>query len=658
MKAGRAWQGGSSQLAIGAALIGICLAAVLILEPASDTRTAPRVVDGVSDLRAWDFGPGHGVRLDGEWQYFPRQFVSPGGTPLPAEGEAPTTATVPGVWGDEAVPPGETSGHGFATYRVRVLLPADARRMGLRVITMATAFRLFVDDREVARVGSIATSREGFAAAYAPQIIPIDIPEDRQLVLTAQVANFDYARGGMWEPVWIGPHDVLQHEREGRVGLAMFLAGAFWLMGLYHLILWSTHPTGRSSLLFAGLCFAVGVRGLTVDEVYLVDLASSLPWAAVVRIEYGSMLLILAFAWAFVRELFPQEQPTWLVGTYIGASALGIFLIAVLPVAVFSLGLPIIQLVLVSAGMIAMVLVTRSMLRNRDGAALFLAGLLAIVAATIHDILISLYRDLPTIDVFGGRLYLQPFGLLVFMLSQAVMLAMRSANAVVELEETSEELRLARDAIDAHARDLERKVVERTRDLATANRELQRLAEIDGLTGIGNRRAFDRQLALAWSDHMRRGAPLALVMADVDHFKRYNDHYGHVAGDEALRRIAQRMAEAVQRPRDVVARYGGEELAAVLSDTPEGGARHLADHMRERIEALAIPHAYTPAGVVTASFGIASIIPTPGSSPEALIESADAALYRAKSAGRNRVASAAPGADVGADRGATPAADP
>ncbi len=133
-------------------------------------------------------------------------------------------------------------------------------------------------------------------------------------------------------------------------------------------------------------------------------------------------------------------------------------------------------------------------------------------------------------------------------------------------------------------------MAERTSELEAANRQLARLASVDGLTGLGNRLHFDEEFRRAWSDHSRRQAPLALLLADVDEFKRYNDSYGHLAGDEALRRVAGALAASALRPGDVVARYGGEELVALLPNTDLEGARHIADRIRDAVAAAKIPH--------------------------------------------------------------------
>ncbi|MCG8342541.1 MAG: diguanylate cyclase, partial [Chlorobiales bacterium] len=167
------------------------------------------------------------------------------------------------------------------------------------------------------------------------------------------------------------------------------------------------------------------------------------------------------------------------------------------------------------------------------------------------------------------------------------------------------------------------------------------LAAIDELTGLPNRRRFNRRLEEEWARATRTGSPLALVMMDVDHFKFYNDHYGHGAGDECLRRVARALDNVVQRTADMVARYGGEEFAAILPFTNDAQGLVLGNRFCRAVSSLGVEHAASPVReCVTLSAGVAACIPAAGESPQALVDAADLMLYKAKGDGRNRAAGA------------------
>lgn len=184
-------------------------------------------------------------------------------------------------------------------------------------------------------------------------------------------------------------------------------------------------------------------------------------------------------------------------------------------------------------------------------------------------------------------------------------------------------------------RELETLVEERTRELEEANNKLEVLSNTDGLTGIANRRQFDFTLAQEWKRAQRDGTILALVMLDVDLFKHFNDHYGHLAGDDCLQALAGALVKAGRRAGELVARYGGEEFVVLLPDTSGADALKAARRMQDEVWSLALPHVEASPGIVTFSLGVASMTPSRDHVPEDLVRRADTALYRAKAAGRN-----------------------
>ncbi|MBF0112351.1 MAG: diguanylate cyclase [Desulfamplus sp.] len=174
--------------------------------------------------------------------------------------------------------------------------------------------------------------------------------------------------------------------------------------------------------------------------------------------------------------------------------------------------------------------------------------------------------------------------------------------------------------------------------LYDANAQLLRIATLDGLTQIPNRRKFDDYLNSEWRRNTRDCLPISLIMCDIDFFKPYNDNYGHQGGDDTLRRVAQCIASNCRRPADLAARYGGEEFAVVLPDTVVDGALIVAENLRASVKSLKIPHEYSKVNsFVTVSVGVSSAIPNHKDSPKTLIEMADTALYQAKKLGRDRV---------------------
>jgi diguanylate cyclase (GGDEF)-like protein len=178
-------------------------------------------------------------------------------------------------------------------------------------------------------------------------------------------------------------------------------------------------------------------------------------------------------------------------------------------------------------------------------------------------------------------------------------------------------------------------------DLNHLNKQLVRLSQFDPLTGIPNRRRFEEELNREWRRHQRLGIPLSLIMIDIDHFKQYNDTYGHSAGDDCLRKVAQALSVAINRPGDFVARFGGEEFVCVLPETDSPGGIAVGQRLCNMIRLLAIPHhGSCVADYVTISIGVATLTcPAADNTIQEIITAADRCLYKAKASGRNRLES-------------------
>ncbi len=219
--------------------------------------------------------------------------------------------------------------------------------------------------------------------------------------------------------------------------------------------------------------------------------------------------------------------------------------------------------------------------------------------------------------------------------SGAIDYITKPVNRIEMLARVGAALRLKHEMDVRKAREAE--LLKLKSELEAANLELARLSMIDGLTGIPNRRRFDEFLELECKRARRNTLPLSLILIDVDHFKLYNDFYGHLKGDECLQAIARALSDVLHRPGDLMARYGGEEFAAILSETDGEGAVIIARKFQEQVENLRIPHEKSPiASVVTISLGITTCRFIEPVVPATLIEFADRALYQAKANGRNQ----------------------
>jgi diguanylate cyclase (GGDEF)-like protein len=185
--------------------------------------------------------------------------------------------------------------------------------------------------------------------------------------------------------------------------------------------------------------------------------------------------------------------------------------------------------------------------------------------------------------------------------------------------------------------EMQRALTDISRQLNTANKELQRLAITDGLTGIANRRMFDEMLSREWRRCARMQRPLSLIMVDIDHFMQYNEKYGRKSGDACLKAVAEQVARSASRPGDLAARYDGEEFALILGETDMNGAQWVASHIREHVADLKLELPISPSHFLTVSCGVATVVPGEGKVLETLLKSAEHALHLAKTQGRDQV---------------------
>jgi diguanylate cyclase (GGDEF)-like protein len=215
-------------------------------------------------------------------------------------------------------------------------------------------------------------------------------------------------------------------------------------------------------------------------------------------------------------------------------------------------------------------------------------------------------------------------------------LNLQQAELITQLHKKELHLQQLNERLQA-ALTAELKLKELTAEQQEANRQLLELSTTDGLTNIPNRRRFDEFLEIEWQRILCTGQTIALAMLDVDFFKKYNDYYGHQAGDDCLRKIAAVLKDTISKEDHLVARYGGEEFAFLCPATPLEEALSLAESIRQSVAKLALEHAMSPLKIVTVSVGITLFAPQPNEKSANLVKSADDALYRAKSQGRNQV---------------------
>jgi diguanylate cyclase (GGDEF)-like protein len=323
----------------------------------------------------------------------------------------------------------------------------------------------------------------------------------------------------------------------------------------------------------------------------------------------------------------------------------GLIVLFLLTTVAFAMALPILARAAVmlhlSIVLIVLVVVVACALKRQRSAYFFLAAFALLMLGGTTTPLRAMGivpTNVFTVDALQLGSALEMLLLAFALADRFNVMRQEKAKAQAELLQAQQQLV---DTLQSSERKLEQRVAQRTDELQLLNSKLEVLSLTDSLTGIANRRHFDSILQQEWQRARRLSQPLALAILDVDWFKPYNDHYGHPAGDVCLRQIAQILGATVCRSSDLVARYGGEEFVFITPLTNASGALDIAQKVVQAVTALALPHARSPLGQITVSIGVVSLTPTAESSAEVLLQRADAALYQAKTQGRNRAELAA-----------------
>lgn len=563
--------------------------------------------NGAIDLRGADLR--NGVALDGEWEFYWQRRVDR--TEIAAGTVVPDALVkTPGPWHMNLVEatdgsPIDVGRLGVATYRLRVRVDEDVGTLHLRIHGISTSYRVLADDIVVAVGGRLGSDRASTFPHRGARVVSF-LPRGNEFDLIVHVANFHHARGGIVHPIEIADRDLYTRMLRGSVHRAWFFFGALLVLGIFHLLMFVVRRQDRSVFWFGVFSVAFSLRTLVAGEVPILRATTLTGWELITKLDYLTLYGGVPLFVMLAASLFSKEHIRPLGQFFIAISLALVAVTTFTPARVFTVPLYPYLVILAAASLFVLWIAMSALRAGRGGAAIFLAGTLALFLTVVND---SLYHlaIIRTEYVFGA-------GLLVFMLSYAVLIALRNAEAYQRIEH-----------------------------LLREKNHLQSLTNLDPLTGVSNRRHFDSVLATEFRRARREGDPISLVMVDIDAFKPYNDEYGHQLGDETLRKVVKTIEEHAQRPSDLVARYGGEEFAVVLPSTNEGAARVVAERMRAAIESNAIPHEFSPAGDrVTASFGVAGMVPNRHSSLEDLVRRADGALYRAKERGRNRVECATP----------------
>ncbi|AZO94450.1 diguanylate cyclase [Halocella sp. SP3-1] len=589
------------------------------------------------------------INLNGKWEFYWKQLLEP--TDFQEKNLEPSSIVeVPTAWNGYQLQDKKLPGMGYATYRLRIHIKNNTDLIGLRIPPILTSYKLWINSKLIASAGKVGTSRVETDPQYLPQLAFFKPEEENEIII--QVANFYHRSGGILQSIMLGEEKNILAENNKRLGYNLFLFGALFIMGIYHLIIYLYRKKSLSVFYFSLFCILLSIRTVLLGEYFFIYLFPDFNWELFNKLHTLSYYLSVYILIIFFKAVFSKYMKKTIVKISVITVAVFILLVLLSPARVYTYINPGYQLftIIIIIYIIPVLyrVVLDEIIKMKNICSLYIvSGAVILLITVLNDILFfSILRYdhhfLKSFIIIGN---LSSLGLLIFALTNSLALAVSFANAFNENEKMSIELQKLNENLESIIKERTReiqisndKIREQKSELEKANLALQKISKIDPLTNIWNRRHFDKVLLNKWKQALNEQLPVSIFFIDIDDFKAYNDYYGHTAGDECIKQVTRQIKHSLTPPDELVARYGGEEFVVLLANTDIDKARKKAEIIQAKIESLNIPNINsTNREIITISLGITSVIPTKKLLPEDLIMAADKAMYLAKNNGKNKI---------------------
>jgi len=620
----------------------------------SSLNKAPRASKGVIDLSGWDFKRDGILNLDGEWAFYWKSLISPEKLTLKNSFNKPDLyIDFPGQW-NKYSDPGDREkkigSDGYATYilKIKGLDSGAQEKLALSLKYAHTSYRLYFipgDKRSLQhspsgkhtpllKNGIVSKSKKDAVPEWKPETEIIKDYDNTNYILI-HVSNYQHSYGGIRFPIKIGDKNRIFNHRDAVFSITFTMIGVLLIMFFYYLQFFLKRNDFKATLCFSLYCATIAVFYYVGSNAINIHFSQRgiFNFELIRKIELIAYYASVPLFYNYLQRLFPDE-----FNKIIGKIVLIATIVLSISTVIFQYKtyfgmLQISYLITIFVCLYAFCMLIKSAVKRRVGSLASLIGVTILVVTALISILPHL-KLLPFIMTSSHLLI--PYGFIVFVFFQNNILSQIFTNS----QKKSDNLNLELSELN---KKLECIVKDRTQDLETIiqymaeeNIKLSDLNIIDGLTGIKNRRFFNDKITKYWNEAHRQKNPMSLLMIDIDFFKKVNDTYGHQAGDTCLIDVAQILKRNLRRPFDEIMRYGGEEFAAILPNTDEEGAIHVAESIRKKIEETAI-EIDDGSISLTVSIGISVMIPKEINKDEQLVSNADKALYEAKENGRNQV---------------------
>jgi len=416
---------------------------------------------GILDLRNWNWTTNGIADLNGEWEFYWKSLYTPASFDS-AKIEPSIYGKVPGFW--NSLIPGIglfEPGFGYATYKLKILCPPSNEKLDLKFLTVSSAYKLFVNGKQILRVGEVGTSKASTIPAFVPVIIPVK-PENSELTIVIQVSNITYNAGGLWDFIKLGTQEQIHSFWIRNVSLNFFIAGSFFLMGIFYFVIYFFFRRRLSPLYFSVFCMLLAIRPLIMDEL-AISYVTHWSWHFIRHVEFVSFYLAVPVLSLFSYELFPNEFSKRIL-RYILIISVPFVLIAIFTSPfIFRYSLRAFQVYMFLTAFYGLLVYTRAVKNKRPGSVYFLIGFILLFITFINDLLYT--------SLIIESVHLVYAGLFIFIVSQAVALSKQFFWTFSRLEIVNDKLAQINDEL-----------IRKNNTINEANDQLTKLnAELDSL---------------------------------------------------------------------------------------------------------------------------------------------------------------------------------
>lgn len=584
-------------------------------------------VKGVLDLTTYEWKKEGSLPLMGEWEFYWGKLFSPEDLKNTNRIEN-EYFNMPGIWNGYVINNEKITEMGYATFRLQIKsnLSTD---MALKIPYACSAYKLWWNGKVISENGVVSKTKEEVVMRRIPRVVNIPVWKDKnELVL--QIANFNYYIGGMNKPIYLGEEQEIYLMDKISTLSDMFIFSCLFISGLFFLGLYSLRKREKMSLYFGLACVFLASRALLINEILLAQAFPDLSWEVLNRVQDSAIYIGVPCLILLYYEMYPEEISRKVMFFWKKSVPIFLFFLVISPIKVYDNALPVVFALLILSGLYLLIAIIKAVKAKKTGAFLNFIVAMILYITGINDVLYS--------ENIISTAYIFNYSMLIFMCVQAFILEMRyvefyekNEKLAVENAEMYYQLQLLNEG-------LEKTIDERTKELKIANKKLKNLSMVDELTKVNNRRAFDVKLEDEYRQGLTQPSYLSIILVDIDFYKQFNDNYGHLAGDECIKRVAQTLASSVNRASDFVARYGGDEFVIILPSTDGRGVAVVAERIRKLVEKLTVPHEYSSVSqYITVSVGATTVKLNAKTAISDIMEEADKALYQAKAMGRNQV---------------------